>query len=50
VELLDQLNQQVLKEQQLIARLCMAALRVEESEQERIWATVTVHSLGFSKS
>jgi transcriptional regulator of heat shock response len=45
---LEQLKQQVSKEQKLTARLSMAASRVEESEQERLWAIVTAHSSGLS--
>ena len=48
MESLEQLKQQVSKEQKLTARLRMAAARVEESEQERLWAIVTAHSSGLS--
>lgn len=44
----EQLKQQVLKEQQLMARLQRAASQVEAAEQERIWVIVASHTAGLS--
>jgi len=41
-------NQRVLREKRLIARLAAARRRVEEAEQERIWAIAAAHSAGLS--
>lgn len=44
----EQLKQRVLTEKRVTARLRMATTRVEEAEQERIWAVATAHSSGLS--
>jgi hypothetical protein len=44
----EQLKQQSLKEQQLMARLQRAVSQVDDAEQERIWAIVAAHAAGLS--
>lgn len=48
MKLPEQLKQRVLTEKRVTARLRMATTRVEEAEQERIWAVATAHSAGLS--
>jgi DNA-directed RNA polymerase specialized sigma24 family protein len=44
----DELKQRVGREQQLAARLRLAAERLEEAQRERSWAVVAAHEAGLS--
>src|SRR4051812_8413822 len=44
----DQFSERIQREQRLTARLRLASERLEEAQQERIWAIVEAHQLGLS--
>lgn len=48
MESAEQLKQRVLKEKQVIARLCLAKTRLEAAEREHIWAIAAAHAEGLS--
>src|SRR6516165_4863252 len=44
----DEFREQIRREGQLIDRLRLATERLEEAQQERIWAVVEAHQAGLS--
>ena len=48
MESVEQLKQRVSKEKRLTSRLCLAKIRLEEAEQEHIWAIAAAHAEGLS--
>ena len=44
----DEFQERIRREQRLTARLRLATARLEEAQQERIWAVVEAHESGLS--
>ncbi len=48
METQEELRQRVVREQKLIAKLRLATTRLEDAQQERIWAIATASKEGLS--